>query len=148
MPIRPVQDPTLPLGTKPGQLRFAAPGFYGHIASPSSGDNVPNIFSPKHLNFQRGVDGHLKWLSKAYFNDDEDGQAAMRITCGHYLFGIYKNEDPSFEHPECAKEARKFFNRVKATIPIWEDDTFEDKIETLHDIHESEKRNAEYSQGD
>ena len=148
MPIRPVQDPTLPLGTKPGQLRFAAPGFYGHIASPSSGDNVPNIFSPKHLNFQRGVDGHLKWLSKAYFNDDEDGQAAMRITCGHYLFGIYKNEDPSFEHPECAKEARKFFDRVNQIIGIWTGISFEEMIEELHSEKKWAKLQEGYSQGD
>ena len=147
MPIK-VQDPTLPLGTKPGHLQFAADGFYGHIASPSSGNNGPNIFSPRHPNFQRGVDGHLKWLSEAYFNDDEDGQTAMRIMCADYLFGIYKNEDPSFNHPELAVEARKFFDRVKATIPIWEDDTFEEIINHLRWRKIRAEQASGYSQGD
>ena len=142
MPINPVDDPTLPSGTTKGHLSFHSPGFRGELLG--FGDDVANVFSPKNPYFSNLLNGFFATLVERYGNRS----LGVRLNAETILFGIYKNEDPSFEHPECAKEARKFFNRVKATIPIWEDDTFEDKIETLHDIHESEKRNAEYSQGD
>ena len=142
MPINPVDDPTLPSGTTKGHLSFHSPGFRGELLG--SGDDVANVFSPKNPYFSNLLNGFFATLVERYGNRS----LGVRLNAETILFGIYKNEDPSFEHPECAKEARKFFDRVNQIIGIWTGISFEEMIEELHSEKKWAKLQEGYSQGD
>ena len=79
---------------------------------------------------------------------DQKNPVGVGSNADFHLRNIYLHEDPSFEHPECSVEARKFFDRVKATIPIWEDDTFEEIINHLRWRKIRAEQASGYSQGD